>query len=209
MLSDRPVRIVIADDHAMFRQGVLRLFAAVDNVDVIADADNGDDLIKLIEQHQPDVAIVDISMPGPGATGIVEQVEKSSVDCKLIALTMHMEPSYAHELLRLGMSAYVIKDAAFDELLEAIDSVIEDEQYLSRQIVESSNQEPALTERELQCLRYTARGETGKHIARLLDISERTVRFHLSNACRKLGVQRRSQAVAVAIQRKLIVERNS
>ena len=199
-----PIRIVIADDHSMFRQGIARLFAGVDDMEIVADCDNGDDLVRLIAEHRPDVALVDISMPGPGPAGIVAQVDAMESGCSLVALTMHLEPSLAGELLAHGMSGYVIKDAAFEDVLDAVRAVREGDQYLSRELLAGAPDATGLTERELDCLRRAAGGDTAKQIARDLDITERTVRFHLANVYRKLGVQRRSQAVAVAYERRIL-----
>ncbi len=198
MTGRTAIDLVIADDHAMFRQGIVRLFAGVPDMQIVAEADNGDDLIGLIRTHDPAAALVDISMPGPGAVGIVEQVEAMGVDCKLLALTMHLEPSYAETLLETGMSGYVIKDAAFDELLEAVRTVVGGDQYLSMDLLDLPGSLPALTAREIECLKAAASGETGNAIGDTLGISERTVRFHIANICRKFGVQRRSQAIALA-----------
>ncbi len=198
MTSATVLDLVIADDHAMFRQGIVRLFAGVDDMQIVAETDNGDDLIGLIGSHNPAAALVDVSMPGPGPVGIVEQVEALGVSCKLVALTMHLEPSYAETLLEAGMSGYVIKDAAFDELLDAVHTVLAGDQYLSMDLLDVPSSLPVLTAREIECLKAAASGETGNAIGDALGISERTVRFHLANICRKFGVQRRSQAIALA-----------
>ncbi|MEM8699713.1 MAG: response regulator transcription factor, partial [Pseudomonadota bacterium] len=114
----------------------------------------------------------------------------------------------ARELLALGMSGYVVKEAAFDELLTAIRAVAAGDQYLCRALIEpgpvTTETGMALTDREVTCLRHAAQGLTAKAIARELGITERTVRFHFSNLCRKFGVQRRSEAVADALRQQLI-----
>ncbi|MEM6933073.1 MAG: response regulator transcription factor, partial [Pseudomonadota bacterium] len=161
--------------------------------------------LGLIADQTPDVAIVDISMPGPGPAGIVDAMETSGTQCRAVALTMHFEPSYARQLLANGMSGYVVKEAAFDELVTAIRTVAEGDQYLCRVLVDLVPDEAPLTEREQECLAGAAGGMTAKMIARELGITERTVRFHISNICRKLGVQRRTEAVAEALRMGLIV----
>lgn len=198
--------LVIADDHAMVRQGIMRLFAGVADMRIIADTDNGDDLIELIRTLRPAVALVDISMPGPGPAGIAEQVDALGSTCRLLALTMHFEPSFAEELLTMGMAGYVIKDAAFDELLDAVRAVAGGDQYLSRELLSPtvSTRLPHLTGRERECLRLAANGETSDDIALRLGITERTVRFHVANSCQKLGVQRRSQAIVKAHKLKIL-----
>lgn len=197
-MNSNGISLIIADDHKMFREGIKRLFATVDDIEILADTDNGDDLIRLIEQHAPTVALVDVFMPGPGISGVTDAVEAMDRDCYLIALTMHLEPSFARQLLENGLAGYVIKDAAFDELLDAVRSVAQGDGYLSPRIVNAKSGDTELTPREFACLKAAAKGATGKHIAKDLSITERTVRFHLANVCRKLGVQRRSEAVAKA-----------
>ncbi|MEM7268662.1 MAG: response regulator transcription factor [Pseudomonadota bacterium] len=204
MAEAQDIRIVMADDHLMFRQGLGRMLEAQDGLSIAGECANGDDLLKLVEALDPDVAIVDISMPGPGPAGIVDAMEERGDRARALALTMHLEPSYARELLAHGMCGYVVKEAAFDELIDAIHAVAEGDQYLCNALIDRAEAETPLTERELECLTLAARGQTAKMIARELDISERTVRFHVSNFCRKLSVQRRTEAVAEALRLGLI-----
>ena len=152
------------------------------------------------------MAIVDISMPGPGMAAIVDRVAAMEVACGLLALTMHLEPAFAAGLMKRGLSGYVIKDALFEELLDAVRAVADGRQYLSQQIARHEVDVVELTPRELQCLKGVAEGLTNKMIGRQIEVSERTVRFHLNNLCRKLDVQRRSQAVAVARRQGLLLE---
>ena len=159
----------------------------------------------LIKTLKPDMAIVDISMPGPGTAAIVDTVAAMDVNCGLLALTMHLEPAFATGLIKRGLAGYVIKDSAFEELLDAVRTVAGGGRYLSRRIAEVAVDMVELTPRELQCLKGVAEGLTNKMIARQIDVRERTVRFHLNNLCRKLGVQRRSQAVAVARRQGLLL----
>lgn len=167
----------------MFRQGIIRLVSSREDIEIIAETDNGDDFVALVEAHRPEIGLVDISMPGPGAPAIVEIVDEMAAPCKLIALTMHLETGYA------------------DELLEAIHIMASGDSYLSKQLVNSGDHFSELTSRELDCLKAAAKGKTSNMIATDFDISEPTVRFHLTNVCRKLGVQRRSQAVELAWER--------
>ncbi len=204
MAYSNEIRIVMADDHLMFRQGLGRMLDACDGLSVAGESANGDDLLGLIAALNPDIAIVDISMPGPGPAAIVETLEKRGDRTRALALTMHMEPSYARELLAHGMSGYVVKEAAFDELIDAIFAVADGDQYLCRALIDDVKADRPLTDRELECLVGAANGKTAKMIASDLDITERTVRFHVSNICRKLGVHRRTEAVAEALKLKLI-----
>ncbi len=204
-MSENPdIRLVMADDHQMFLEGLENMLSLTAGFTVVGVCSDGDSLLAMVRDTDPDVAIVDISMPGPGPAGIVDALEAAGGRTKALALTMHLERSYARELLSHGMSGYVVKEAAFDELALAIRAVAGGDQYLCRAMIAEADESAALTERELQCLDAAAKGETAKMIAIDLGISERTVRFHVSNSCRKLGVQRRTQAVAEALRLGLI-----
>ena len=200
------LRVVVADDHRLFVEGIKTLFHNQPSIDIIADADNGDDLLTLIESLKPDVAIIDISMPGPGIAAIVDAVAAMDARCGLLALTMHLEPAFASGLIKRGLAGYVVKDSLFEELLDAVRAVAGGGRYLSQRIAELQVDMVELTPRELECLKGVAEGLTNKMIGRQIDVSERTVRFHLNNLCRKLDVQRRSQAVAVARRQGLLLE---
>ena len=198
------IRVVMADDHQIFLDGLSRLLCADDRLRVDGTCTSGDALIKLVKAKKPHVAIIDISMPGPGPAGIVDAIDALGIDTKFLALTMHLEPSFARELLAHGMNGYVVKEAAFDELIDAILTVHRGDQYLCRTLIDNLPEDVLLTDREKECLAAAAKGQTAKMIARDLEITERTVRFHSANACRKLGVQRVTEAVAAALKLRLI-----
>lgn len=208
----KPIKLVAADDHRLFLEGLKSLFEIIPEFNLADVCEDGDALLSLIAQHQPDVALIDISMPGANTEMIVEKVEADFSDTQLIALTMHLDPEMAVELLSLGLSGYVLKDEAFDEVSNAINAVMKGEQFISPVLAKaiSDNQHKSqtrndlLTAREVQVLENAAKGQSNKEIARNLDISERTVRFHVSNCCVKLDAQGRSNAVAKAMQMDLI-----
>ncbi len=118
-----PLRVVMADDHQIFLDGLARLLQSDTRIEVVGTCNDGDALKKLVQEHAPDVAIVDISMPGPGPAQILEAVDQVSPSTRTVALTMHLEPAYARELLAHGMNGYVVKEAAFDELTDALFAV--------------------------------------------------------------------------------------
>jgi DNA-binding NarL/FixJ family response regulator len=203
---DQSINIVIADDHQIFREGLARLLTSEKDISLIGEVDNGDDLLELVKEHDPDVAIIDISMPGPGADGIVNAIDAMDVKTETLALTMHLEPSLAQRLLALGISGYVIKEAAFDELVSGVKAVANGDQYICNAMLgriednSSTRNLPSLTDREYECLQMAASGDTAKMIANKIGITERTVRFHFSNICQKFEVHRRSEAIALAIK---------
>lgn len=199
---NRPIRLVIADDQKMFAEGIAQLFSGDRDVTILARTDNGHDLLDLVKDHKPDMALVDVSMPGPGLPSILERVAAMDCDCRLIALTMHLDWSFAKNMMSNGLAGYVVKDAAFEELASAVRSVADGGQYLSRQVSEQLENQIAgqdlLTPREMECLTGAAEGMTNKVIAQHLGISDRTVKFHFENICKKLNAYRRSEAVAQA-----------
>ncbi|MBL4759539.1 MAG: response regulator transcription factor [Mariprofundaceae bacterium] len=206
------IKVVAADDHFIFLEGIKSLFWASKSIQMIDVCNDGDQLLALISEYNPDVALVDISMPGPGIESIVESVEALSVKTKIVALTMHLESDRAIRLLELGLSGYVVKDAAFEQLELAILSVADGDEYISPIILEAIREvgntfdesTPMLTARELEVVQFLPEGFTNKMIARKLGISERTVRFHIANCCLKLNASRRSHVVAKAIQLNLV-----
>lgn len=208
MNDANPIRLIVADDHKMFVQALRHLLERSPEIDVVATTDNGTDLLDLIERLAPDVALVDVSMPGPGVQAIAENVGNSARRPKLIALTMHLERSFAEKLIDRGFSGYVIKDAAFGELMKAIRWAMQDKTYISKAILEMADLKPdnagGLTPRELECLRAAAEGLSNKTIAKRFGISERTVKFHFENVLKKLHADRRGEAVAIGRRQNLI-----
>ena len=202
---EEKITVVMADDHQMFLQGLERLLVLEPRIEIIGSCNDGEALLDLIKDLDPDVALIDISMPGPGPAGIVEQIEAAGARASTLALTMHLEPTFARELLDHGMHGYVVKEAAFDELVDAIISVNDGDQYICSALLEIAPSKIDLTDRERACLTLSAQGNTAKMIAQQLEITERTVRFHSANACRKLGVQRVTEAVVAALKAQLIL----
>ncbi len=202
------IKVIIADDHTMFVEALRHLLGRADDIAVVATTNNGDDLLHLIETHAPDVALVDVSMPGPGIRAIAQSIGESTARTRLVALTMHLEPAMADTLIEQGFSGYVIKDAAFNELLVAIHRVVEDGTFVSAAIQEmhkvGSGNTAGLTPRELECLKSAADGMSNRLIAKRLHISVRTVKYHFENILRKLDANRRGEAVAIGRRRNII-----
>ncbi|MEM9231561.1 MAG: response regulator transcription factor [Pseudomonadota bacterium] len=196
------IDIVIADDHAIFVDALCAVFAGEDRLRVVATTTNGDALLKLLRDHRPDVAIIDVSMPGPGAEAIASSAARDVPEIRLIALTMHNELGLAETLLASGIAGYVVKDSAFDELRGAIDTVLSGQRFMSAALSDIRNPSAGpladLTPREAECLRATAQGLSNKNIAAHLQITERTVKFHLQNIFQKIGASNRAEAIAVA-----------
>lgn len=208
MTSSTPISLVIADNHKMFVQALQHLLGRTDDFKVLGVTDNGTDLLELCNELRPDVALVDVSMPGPGCHAIAEALRRGEEDVKLLALTMHLEPNLAQMLIKQGFSGYVIKDEAFDELLSAIRSVAAGRVYMSTSILDMCSTAPddvqQLTPREFECLKGAAEGMSNKAIAANFAISERTVKYHFENILRKLNATNRGEAVAISRRLNLI-----
>lgn len=208
------IRVLIADDHKMFLQGLKALLTKVDNVEIIADAVNGKQAIKLIKHHEPDIAILDISMPQMDGVAVLNECIKSKLKTKVILLTLHKDSTIASHAVKAGAMGYILKDNAFEELLYALETVFTGTKFISPSVTEAilnlqSEQKDKvsdLTERETEVLKYIALGFTNKKIAEKLFISVKTVETHRSRILKKLDLHRVADLVRYAVKEKLISE---
>lgn len=209
-MSKDKISIVAADDHQIFIDGIESLFSSIDYIELIASANDGDTLLTLINSLTPNIVLLDLSMPGATTQDIIAQVTEQYPSTKLIALSMYHDAREAKLLLTKGIAGYVLKESAFDDLINAIQQVHNGIQFVSHTLDVAINALPNhelsafLTQREKLILTGAAQGNSNKKIANNIGISERTVRFHLANCCEKLKAQGRSNAVAVALNRHLI-----
>lgn len=208
-----PVRVLLVDDHTLFREGVAEILAAEPGVAVAAEADNGQEAVKLAGEEQPDVVLLDVAMPGMGAEDAVRGVLRASPDSKIIVLTMYDEPPLVRRLLSVGAHAYIVKSAAREQLLAAVKTVhLNDDRVMlsvSRATLENleGRAEKVLSPREVEVLSLAARAMSNAQVARLLYISEGTVKRHLTNIYAKLGVTSRVEAINKAITLGLVAQR--
>ena len=207
------ISIIAADDHALFLEGLSTLLQTEDQFKLLATCLNGDDLLAKVLEHKPNIALVDISMPGANTEKIITTLKSLEPKIPVIVLTMHLEAFLAKKLLSLGLSGYISKDTAFEELITAIIKVSSGGLFISPNILKilfeydknnTHRNEASLTARELEVLKDVSLGYSNKEIARLLNITERTVRFHLSNCYVKLGAHGRAHAATLATQQLLI-----
>lgn len=211
---DGPVRVLLADDHTLFREGVAEIFAAEESVRVVAEAGEGEEAVALVEKERPDVVLLDVEMPGPGAEEIIRRILHASPSSRLLVLTMHDEPPLVRSLLGSGAHAYMIKSATRQELLAAIEAVVKDADRIflsvSRETLEGleGREKEVLSARELEVLSLAARAMSNAQIASRLYISEGTVKRHLTNVYAKLGVASRVEAVNKAVSAGLVASRN-
>jgi two-component system response regulator DegU len=208
------IKILIADDHTMVRQGIKQLLELEHDFLVIAQAADGLEAIKLINMHHPDVILMDINMPHLNGIQVIEQLLSVNADLKIIMLTIHQDREYLIKTLQLGVKGYVLKDADSAVLIQAVRSVYIGQSYiqpnLSSELVKEFNRinslekekkdENGLSIRELEVLNLIAQGKINKEIAKILFISEKTVKNHVSNIFRKIDVTDRTQAAIFAIK---------
>ena len=212
------IRVILADDHAVVRKGIREFLEEAGDVEVIAEADDGAQVLRLIEAHRPDVAVLDIRMPGVTGVEAARQVKDRFPQVRVLILTAYDDDPYVFALLQAGADGYVLKTASGDELVRAVRTVHRGGSALSPEIATkvvrqavsgrpkaAADQIEALTDRELDVLRLTARGLTNRAIGHELGISHRTVQGHLQSVYGKLDVNSRTEAVTEALRRGWIV----
>lgn len=205
-----PYRCVIADDHPAIIDAVSRYLAGVDDVEIVAQADNGDQALRLIEEHAPDVALVDIRMPGVGGIDIARRLSTEGSKTAVILYTGHSDRSLLLEALDAGARGFLVKEAPLDDLARAIRTICAGGTYIDPALAgvlagpQAAERLPTITKREREILRLLADGMRNEQVARQLSISPLTVRSHVKNAMRKLEADTRTEAVAKALRESLI-----
>lgn len=206
-LTAGPIRVVLAEDHALVREGTRRILEATSNISVVAEAGNGEEAIAAVEQHDPDVAILDIGMPVMNGIEATRRLKQTHPHLAVLVLTVHDDDQFIFALLEAGAAGYLLKDVEGRQLVQAVEAVHAGEsvlhpaithRVLSRLTSEPSAADPdeaPLTDREHEVLELAARGLPNKQIARELDVSIRTVQSHLTHVFRKLDVGSRTEAV--------------
>jgi len=206
------IKVIIADDHVIFRQGLLKLLQSATDIAVIGEAGEGHESLGLIKNEKPDVAILDISMPGLTGIEIVQEIKMLGLATNVIFLTMHNDPLTAKKAMQSNALGYVLKDDAFEDLLYAIRTVALGKTFISPSISEKilksgkpkETDKRILTEREQEVLRLIALGLTNKKIAEKLVISVKTVDTHRTRILQKLDAHTAADLVRYAIKIGLI-----
>lgn len=201
------IRVMLADDHQILLDGLRRLIDSTGDMKVVATATDAASAIAAAQEHRPDVLVLDVSMPG-GGLEVARRVREMELPIKIVILTMFAEDRYVMEAVRLGAAGYVLKRSADRDLLEAIRAVAAGEAYLTPAAVrlllatqqrEVGRTEPALSPREREVLRFTARGYSNLEIAERLFVSPKTVDTYRSRIMAKLDLHRRSELVEYAL----------
>ena len=211
--------IILADDHEIFRQGLRALLEKEPDFRVIGETGDGLEAIALVRRRRPDVVVVDVMLPGLNGLEAAHQIKKHDENVQIVTLSMFADESYVLRGLKNGASAYVLKSAAFEDLVRAIREVMAGRTYLSTPLSEQAiavfkknagttnmDKYELLTDRERQVLQLAAEGLTSAEIAKRLGISRRTAETHRANISRKLGFQSPTDMVAFALRHGLIAK---
>ncbi|MBU7594554.1 response regulator [Metabacillus halosaccharovorans] len=218
-------KIVIIDDHQLFREGVKRILDFEPSFEVIAEGDDGEDALALVDAHKPDVVIMDINMPKVNGVEATKQLIEANEDTKVIILSIHDDENYVTHALKTGARGYLLKEMDADTLIEAVKVVADGGSYLHPKVThnlvnefrrlaaangQAATMQPLqpeirrplhiLTRRECEVLQMLADGKSNRGIGEALFISEKTVKNHVSNILQKMNVNDRTQAVVVAIK---------
>jgi DNA-binding NarL/FixJ family response regulator len=211
-------RIVLVEDHTLLRVGLRALLAQDSDLEVVGEAGNGRDALRTIADLSPDLAIMDLTMPGMNGVEAISQIKRRCPQVRILVLTLHRADEYIHESLKAGADGYILKDATHDELRVAVRSVLNGKTYLSPDISNKvvsvylgggksnglSSAWESVTHRERQVLKLVAEGRANKFIAEYLCLSVKTVEKHRSNLMRKLDLHNASMLTSFAIGKGLL-----
>ena len=209
------VKVMLVDDHAMIREGIKQLLEFDGSIEVVDEASDGSECLEKILRSKPQVLLLDINMPKVNGIEVLEEIKKRKIKVKVLILTVHNEVEYLLKAVDIGVDGYILKETGSSELKKAIDVVMSGENYIQPELIPVLNKRlvdrdvdkdkiDSLTKRELEVLIKIANGMINKEIATSLDISERTVKNHISNIFKKIDVSDRTQAAVFAIKNDII-----
>ncbi|EOS72550.1 MAG: response regulator transcription factor [Lachnospiraceae bacterium] len=209
------VKVMLADDHALMREGIKHLLEFDGSIEVIDEANNGKECLEKLEKIEPDILLLDINMPDMNGIEVLEELKKQNKNIKILMLTVHSEVEYLIKAIDIGANGYILKDSGSLELKQAINVIMTDGSYIQPSLLPALNSRlinrdidkeklESLTKREIEILIQVAGGMFNKEIANNLDISERTVKNHISNIFKKIDVSDRTQAAVFAIKNNVV-----
>lgn len=207
-MSESIIRLLIVDDHMIVRQGLRLVFETEDIIDVIGEAQDGEEAVQLAAELKPDVILMDLQMPNKDGLTAIQEIRAAQPEIAILILTTYNEDEIMVQGLQAGAKGFLLKDTGRADLMHAIQAAARGETLLKPEIMEkllahqkqpaASPQQDALSEREFEILQHVAEGSTNKQIAYKLGISDRTVKAHLTNIYNKFGVDSRAAAIAHA-----------
>lgn len=209
------IKVMITDDHVLMREGIKQLLEFDGSIQVIAEAADGIECLEKLQTVVPDVLLLDINMPNKNGIEVLQEIKKRKMKIKVLILTVHNEVEYLIKAIDIGVEGYILKDSESAELKKAINHILTGENYIQPSLIPALNSRllnrdidkeklESLTKRELEVLIKIASGMFNKEIAIHLNISERTVKNHISNIFKKIEVSDRTQAAVFAIKNNLI-----
>lgn len=209
------IKVIIADDHALVREGLRRLLELDPNIEVLTEVGDGQGAINMARKYKPDVVLMDVNMPGTDGIVATRVIKREMPSSRIVALTIY-EDEEVVEMVKAGVSAYVLKDVAGSELIDTIYKVMDGEvvihprvaNRLVRELTRSERKKDTvrLTKRERDVLAFLVKGNTNKEMADAMFISEKTVKNHLTSIFRKLGVKDRTQAAVYALKNHIVAD---
>lgn len=208
------INVIIADDHNLVREGIRALLEKADDIKVVGEAENGEAALVLVQQHQPDVLVMDIAMPGMNGIQVLEQLREQGLPTHVVILSMYADEVFVRQALQNGAKGYLLKGSFKEELLLTVRAASRGATYLSPSVSESvltppssSNPSPAdqLTPREHEVLQLIAKGHTNAEIADIMNVSIKTVERHRTNLMTKLDARNIVELIRVAVRYRLIV----
>lgn len=202
------IRILIADDHPLMREGIRALIEDQTDMAIVAQASNGEETVAGFLQHRPDVLLVDIQMPGLDGITAMQQIRQHNPQARVIILTTYRGDAQITRALEAGAASYLLKSMVGEELLDTIRTVHQGRRKIHTEIAQELAEhysDDNLSGRELAVLTEVAKGNSNKRVAQALDITEETVKAHLKRILQKLGASNRSHAIVIAVKRGIII----
>ena len=212
---EEAIRVVVVDDQRLFAETLARIIGMQPGMEVAGEAHTGEDAVNLCLEEEPDVVLMDLSMPVMDGISATRKIRNLLPRTRIVILTVHTDDAHVFQGIKAGAQGYILKDCSPEELADAIRTVYSGDTIMAPDVAEKmlttfegirseADVAPRLTERELEVVRALARGQSNKEIAQALDISEKTVRNHASNIYKKLHIFDRTQAVIYAIRKGLV-----